>query len=131
MRYLDRDAAKAARRRGPAGKPRLIVVDLVVLTRLSHECTILRGKVREEVSFRGVILGEQSAEYRVRYIGTGQIDEARRLRQGQRIVRAKGQFSIRHGRDESEFHIFEFTSFTPQLPQGDFGTESNPHTPGV
>lgn len=123
MRHLDRDAARASRRRGPAGKPSLIVVDLIVLSRLSHECTILRGKVREEVSFRGVILGEQSSEYRVRYIGTGQIDEARRLRQGQRIRRARGQFSIRHGRDESEFHILEFASFTPQRPWHDFRTE--------
>lgn len=89
-----------------------IPMEAMVVSKPDHQASIIRGKVRPEVTVRANLYnGNSSDTYTLRFIDERFLSLAARLLPGCRINIENGKFRKRHGRDslESEFEVKRFT----------------------
>ena len=116
MRYQN-DERKARRvRRGrkkdrkPSAVPKYFAIDATIMTTPKNECTVFRGtELREEVTAEAVIHADTwNSRYTVRFTNKKFVEQARKLRGGDKILVTKGRFDERPQRQGREFRIAEF-----------------------
>lgn len=95
-----------------------IALEATVVSMPDHQATVIRGKVRPEVTVRANLYnGNSSDTYTLRFIDEHFLPFAERLQPGCRIHIENGKFRKRHGRDslESEFEVKRFTLIRGEL----------------
>jgi hypothetical protein len=100
-----------------------IALEATVVSEPDHQATVIRGKVRPEVTVRANLYnGNSSDTYTLRFIDERFLPLAARLQPGCRIHIENGKFRKRHGRNplESEFEVKRFTvirgELKPEIP---------------
>ena len=117
MRYRnDERNARRVRRgkkkdRKPSAKPKYFAIDATIMTTPKNECTIFRGReIREEVTVDAVLHADGwSSRYPVRFTNKKMVEEAKKLRSGDKIHVSHGRFEERHKRKELELRVAKFT----------------------
>lgn len=100
-----------------------IELEATVVSMPDHQATVIRGKVRPEVTVRANLYnGNSSDTYTLRFIDERFLPLAARLQPGCRINIENGKFRKRHGRNplESEFEVKRFSvtrgELKPEIP---------------
>jgi hypothetical protein len=117
MRYRnDERMARRVRRGGkkerkPSAKPTYFAIDATIMTTPKNECTIFRGsEIREEVTVDAVLHADGwSSRYPLRFTNKKIVEEAKKLRCGDKIHVSHGRFEERHKRKELELRVAKFT----------------------
>jgi len=104
---------------------RYVSARATVRTRPHDQCQVVRGNEIWEQVVVGCILHfpDASLPYDVRFTHERTLNEARKLRPGDRLILEQGQFRKRHGRSDAEFRVKRFRRDTPDgvsrpLPTG-------------
>ena len=94
---------------------RYVTARATVRTRPHDQCQIVRGSEIWEQVVVGCMLHfpDASLSYDVRFTHERTLNEARKLRPGDRLILEQGQFRKRHGRSASEFWVKRFQHADP------------------
>lgn len=93
-------------------------MEAMVVSKPDHQASIIRGKVRQEVTVRANLHnGNSSDRYTLRFIDERYLPLAQRLQAGCLIKIPNGKFRKRHGRNrlESEFEVKAFDVISGDL----------------
>ena len=96
--------------RKPLPQPTYFSAEVTIMTKPKNECTVFRGtELREEVTAEAVIHADTwNSRYTVRFTNKKFVEQARKLRGGDKILVTKGRFDERPQRQGREFRIAEF-----------------------